>query len=110
VKQLVPVCVRSTRLSPVRLDEKLCEDSEPFVLVFGESYHPEWVATLHGTALTHVRLNGFENGWIVPKVRAGDVISLSFAAQSRFDKACAVSLAGGAVFLGLLILRRRRIV
>jgi arabinofuranan 3-O-arabinosyltransferase len=103
-------CVKSKRISPVYLEAALCKDSAPFVLVFGESYHPEWTARYHGRTLTHVRINGFENGWLVPNVRAGDVISLSFTAQTRFDKACAISMTGACLFIALLVLRRRRIV
>ncbi len=109
-KRFPTVCLKTRRESPVALQADACAATPPFILVFGESYHPEWSASLDGRTLTHVQVNGFENGWLVPSLRSGQRISLAFLAQRRFDRACAISIAGAVLCLLVLFFRRRRIV
>jgi hypothetical protein len=64
----------------------------PFLLVFGDAYHPEWQATVNGRRLTHVIVNGVSNGWIVPSLPQGGTIMLEFAGQRSYVVAGAISL------------------
>ncbi|MBV9332758.1 MAG: hypothetical protein JO146_02000, partial [Candidatus Eremiobacteraeota bacterium] len=66
--------------------------TNPFLLVFNESYHPEWSATLNGEVLPHVIVNGVANGWIVPSLPDGGEIALSFAGQQFYVISAAISV------------------
>lgn len=37
------------------------------VLINNAGYRPAWQATVHGTPLPHFRVDGFANGWLVPR-------------------------------------------
>jgi hypothetical protein len=90
------------RRSPTQLEVSVNNASRPFLLVFGESYHPEWQATLDGKTLTHVAVNGVANGWLVPRLAApSSDIELSFTAQRKYNEAAAVSLVSLIVLLAL---------
>ena len=80
------------RRSPTSVDVTARKTASPFLLVFGEAYHPEWRATLDGTVLTHVVVNGVSNGWIVPALPDGGQISLTFGGQTYFVMAGAISV------------------
>ena len=80
------------RRAPTRIDVTSKSTSSPFLLVFGEAYHPEWRATLDGEVLPHVVVNGVDNGWIVPSLPSGGTIALSFAAQQYYIIAGAISV------------------
>ena len=58
------------RRSPTAIDVTPSATADPFLLVFGEAYHPEWRATLDGSVLPHVIVNGVSNGWLVPGLAA----------------------------------------
>ncbi len=66
-------------------------------LQVAQNYSGGWVATLHGRTLSPVRLDGWEQGWIVPAGAAGTV-TMTFAP----DRTYRAGLALGAVFLVLL--------
>ncbi|HEY6450903.1 MAG TPA: alpha-(1-_3)-arabinofuranosyltransferase family protein [Candidatus Cybelea sp.] len=83
--------LRWQRWSPTTIDVTAERTSSPFLLVFGESYHPEWRATLAGVVLPHVIVNGVANGWIVPSLPSGGKIRLTFAGQQYYAIAAAIS-------------------
>lgn len=97
-----------TRRSPTQLEVNVKNATRPFLLVFGESYHPRWQATLEGKTLTHVPVNGVANGWIVPPSSAtGSTIVLSFTAQRAYNVSAAISLLSLVVLAGLAFIPRR---
>jgi hypothetical protein len=75
-------------------------NAAPFLLVFGDAYHPEWQATVNGNVLNHVIVNGVSNGWVVPALPQGGTIALRFVGQRYYIAAGIVSL----IALGLLTL------
>jgi Alpha-(1->3)-arabinofuranosyltransferase len=79
------------RHSPTAIDVTAKSIASPFLLVFGEAYHPEWTATVGGRILPHVIVNGVANGWIVPRLPAGGRIVLTFAGQEYYVIAAAIS-------------------
>ncbi|MBV8530998.1 MAG: DUF3367 domain-containing protein [Candidatus Eremiobacteraeota bacterium] len=79
------------RRSPTAIHVTAKSTAIPFLLVFGEAYHPEWRATLDGALLPHVIVNGVQNGWIVPAIPAGGTIVLTFAGQQNYVVASAIS-------------------
>jgi len=87
------------RRSPTDLEVTVKSAGSPFLLVFGEAYHPEWRATLDGRVLSHVVVDGFANGWIVPNLPGGGQIVLTFVGQQYYVVAAAIS----AIALLLLI-------
>ena len=66
-------------VEPAFADVEVTGNGAPFLLVFGDAYHPEWQATVNGQALPHVIVNGISNGWVVPALPGQ--ISIRFTAQ-----------------------------
>ncbi len=80
------------RQSPTVLDVTARKTANPFLLVFGEAFHPEWQATLNGSEpLPHVVVDGVVNGWLVPSLPDGGEISLAFVGQ-RYYTVAAIAL------------------
>ncbi|MGZ3576754.1 MAG: hypothetical protein ACXVA3_15910 [Vulcanimicrobiaceae bacterium] len=102
------VTLHADRTSPVSLDVRTDRAVAPFLLVFGESYHPHWKAFLNGRELTHIEADGFANGWIVPGLHPGEQITVRFTAQRWFVLATSISILAGAAFLGFLAVTYRR--
>jgi hypothetical protein len=96
------------RHSAVSLDARTRGASGPFVLVLNESFHTEWQAEANGVALTHVRANGFANGWLVPASHGPQTIHVRFAAQRTYAATAWASIAGGLLCIGGLLWQRRR--
>ncbi|MGA7202555.1 MAG: alpha-(1-_3)-arabinofuranosyltransferase family protein [Candidatus Cybelea sp.] len=59
-----PFALDWQRRSPTSVDVTVPAKASaaPFLLVFGDAYHPEWQATLNGNVLNHVIVNGVSNG------------------------------------------------
>jgi hypothetical protein len=81
-----------TQRSSTAIDVAAPRTASPFLLVFGEAYHPEWRATLDGQVLPHVVVDGVDNGWIVPSLPDGGSIVLTFAGESYYIVAAAISV------------------
>ncbi len=80
------------RYSPTALEVTVAANAAPFLLVFGEAYHPEWSASVDGAPLRHVVVNGLSNGWIVPSLPQGGRVAIVFVAQRAYDVAAGISL------------------
>jgi arabinofuranan 3-O-arabinosyltransferase len=76
-----------------------------------ENYDSGWAATLNGRQLTPVRLDGWQQAFIVP-AGPGGAIALSFRPAHAYHVALIVSLVGVVILLGLVawsfITRTRR--
>jgi arabinofuranan 3-O-arabinosyltransferase len=78
-----------------------------------QSYNTGWTATLNGTALTPVTLDGWQQGFVVP-AGTGGVITLSFPAGGAYQAALIASGIGVAALIvagilpGRFAMRRRR--
>jgi arabinofuranan 3-O-arabinosyltransferase len=75
-----------------------------------ENYNPGWVATVGGHQLRGVRLDGWQQGWVLPAADAPQQVTLKFVPDSSFR---AGLVAGAAIALALLAwvvltIRRRR--
>lgn len=66
-------------------------DARSSFLVFSDSYDDRWTASQNGVPLAHVVANGYANGWLLPKGRAGLVV-LSFWPQRSFDLGIGLSI------------------
>jgi hypothetical protein len=80
------------RRSPTAIEVTSKSTATPFLLVFGEAYHPEWQATYDGQVLPHVIVDGVDNGWIVPSLPDGGQISLKFNGQLPYVISGAISV------------------
>jgi arabinofuranan 3-O-arabinosyltransferase len=65
-----------------------------------ENYNPGWAATLNGQELTPVRLDGWQQGFIVP-AGAGGSIALSFRPAATYHLVLAASMLAVAILLAL---------
>ena len=68
--------------------------SQPFYLVFSESYDNGWVATINGQQIPnqyHFTANGYANGWYINKTGTY-TITLEFTPQNLFYAGAAVSI------------------
>lgn len=65
-----------------------------------ENFNPGWAAALNGRALTAVRLDGWQQGFVVP-AGAGGAITLTFRPAGAYHLALVASLLAVAVLLAL---------
>jgi len=64
-----------------------------------ENYNPGWVATVGGHQLPAVRLDGWQQGWVLPAADASEEVTLRFYPDSSFR---AGLVAGAVIALALL--------
>src|SRR5690349_12964219 len=69
-------------------------------LVMHGNFNPGWAATLNGHGLTPVRLDGWQQGFIVP-AGPGGPITLSFRPAATYHLVLAVSLVAAAILLAV---------
>lgn len=68
--------------------------SNPFSLVFSESYHKDWIAYINGQQIPneyHFLVNGYANGWCINKTGTY-TITLEFWPQNLFYVGSAISI------------------
>lgn len=100
----VPGGIEFTKISPTRYDIKIRNSKGKFLLVFNNSYHPEWVVFIEGEPLSfdkHFAANGYANGFIIDKVGNFD-IALKFTLEDSILKAYKISFS--AILMGILVL------
>ncbi|HTX28616.1 MAG TPA: alpha-(1-_3)-arabinofuranosyltransferase family protein [Streptosporangiaceae bacterium] len=66
-----------------------------------ENYNPGWAAAMNGHALTPVRLDGWQQAFIVP-AGPGGTITLTFRPAAAYHRALAVSVLAVAVLLAIV--------
>jgi arabinofuranan 3-O-arabinosyltransferase len=80
------------------------------ILNVHQNYNSGWVATVNGHQLHPVRLDGWQQGWLLPAATAAQVVTLRFTPEGPFRTTLIVG-AGLALVLvvwALLPVRRRR--
>jgi arabinofuranan 3-O-arabinosyltransferase len=75
-------------------------------LVVAQNYNPGWTATLNGQQLKAVRVDGWQQAWMVP-AGAGGTVTMSFPPGTTYDLALLLG-AGFLLVLGMLALVRGR--
>ena len=93
-----PRSVRVTSWSPAQRTLAVGAGS-PTYLQVAQNFNPGWAAELDGRALTPVRLDGWQQGWLVPAGAAGTIV-MQFAP----DHAYRAGLLVGGLLLMLLAL------
>jgi len=89
--------VRVVSWSPAKRTLALSAGAATYVQV-AQTFNVGWVARLNGTKLTPVRLDGWEQGWIVPAGRGG-TMTMALAPDGLYR----ISLILGALFLVVLV-------
>uniref|UniRef100_UPI0016024BB6 alpha-(1->3)-arabinofuranosyltransferase domain-containing protein n=1 Tax=Nocardioides stalactiti TaxID=2755356 RepID=UPI0016024BB6 len=78
-----------------------------------ENFNDGWVAEVDGEALDPVRVDGWQQGWVLPEGADDATVELRYRPQATYDVilplglAVSGSLLLGALLIGLLSLRRR---
>lgn len=100
--------ITMARLNPTAYKVRVKGASGPFLLVFGESYHPGWIARVDNEIInSHFLVNGYANAWYIDK--EGDYeVAIRFKPQDfvwagRGLSALGLALAG----IGLIFGSRR---
>jgi hypothetical protein len=65
------------KIDPTRYIVHVANASQPFFLVFSESYHPQWAASINNKQIPdryHFIVNGYANAWYVNETGSFDVI------------------------------------
>jgi arabinofuranan 3-O-arabinosyltransferase len=104
-----------TMTAPQRLVEKgpehrivtLAGSSTSQLLIVHENLNPGWRATMHGHVLRTVRIDGWQQGWIVPAGPAGTV-DLRFTPGNSYRLTLAIGLAFVLVLLMVVLGDRLR--
>ncbi len=102
-----PKSIRYTKFSPAEYNIEITESKGPFLLVFSNSYHPDWEIFYDNERLSdnrHFVVNGYANGYVID--RKGDLsLNLVFSQQKTYKKYLEISYAfmifGALVFLVL---------
>ncbi|KPI03152.1 Protein of unknown function DUF3367 [Actinobacteria bacterium OK074] len=71
-----------------------------------ENYNKGWEATLNGKKLTPVRLDGWQQGWLIP-AGAGGTVKLSYTPATTYEGGLIGAGVGVAAVAGLALWRRR---
>lgn len=92
----------SKKINPARYELQISNATDPYFLVFSESFHPGWQISVQGE---HLTVNGFANSWYID--RLGDYkIILEFKPQRIYYLSAGVSLL--AFFSSLFYLWKKR--
>jgi arabinofuranan 3-O-arabinosyltransferase len=74
--------------------------STPFLLVFSQSYHQNWAASIDGKEITgHFMANGYANSWYINKTGTL-TIKIAYSPQQTYD-VCKVASSSAVVILAL---------
>jgi arabinofuranan 3-O-arabinosyltransferase len=110
-RQSLPA-VSTHREAPWKLRVHIRDARAPFLLVTSEAYDPGWEAKSdrgRDSALRHIRVNGFANGWLVPW-RGSYELTLEYEPEQYARGARWLSLFAPVVLLGWSGRRRIRFV
>ena len=77
------------------------------LLETSENANAGWQATLDGSSLTPVRVDGWRQAWLLPP-GAGGTVTMSFAPQSSYVAGLAGGLVGVLLLIALAVWPRRR--
>jgi len=96
--------IQFTKINSTRYQVEIKNATEPYFLIFSESYHPGWQASIEGE---HLMMNGFANGWYLKKTGDYQII-LNFEPQKIYYISIVISaLAFFASIIYLLAKKRR---
>ncbi len=101
--EAVPKRIEVKKISPSMYDIKIEQSQGEFLLVFNNSFHPGWTASIGNMSIPedkHIVANGYANGFIVDNKGSFDIL-LKFAPEEKMYRTYQISLY--AVTVGTLI-------
>jgi hypothetical protein len=85
----------------------IVEGQAPYLLVFNESFHPDWEASIDGERLDHIKVDGYANGFWVHQPGVQHV-TVEFSVQPAFTISVLVSaISLMMVAIGWVVFQRR---
>ncbi|MBM3205546.1 DUF3367 domain-containing protein [Candidatus Shapirobacteria bacterium] len=96
--------IQFTKLRPTKYQVDVKNATEPYFLVFSESYHPGWQASVEGE---HLMINGFANGWFIKKTGDYQII-LDFRPQKIYYISMSISVLAFLTAMIFLLSKRRK--
>jgi len=107
-----PPQVTLAQVSPTLYKAHVRGASQPFMLVFSQSYHEGWNATIDGTPIpSHFMVNGYANAWFVEHPGDSD-ITIQFGPQKYLlfsGMLSAIGILGLLSGLVVLLLWRKKV-
>jgi len=88
-------------LSPYEIEVNISNATQPYVLVYAETYDPGW--SLIGANFTHVEVLGYANGWIINKT-GSYTLMLFYTPQLEYQTSALVSIVSVVLFLIALVI------
>jgi len=79
----------------------------PCVVIFNESYHRDWVASVDGRPLTHFKVDHYANAYLIENPGA-QLVKIVFEPQRWFELAVVVSTTAAAIASLILFASRKR--
>jgi arabinofuranan 3-O-arabinosyltransferase len=73
-----------------------------------ENYNPGWVATVGDHQLRAVRLDGWQQGWVLPAADASEQVTLRFVPESSFREGLVIGAVIALALVGWALLSIRR--
>jgi len=95
-----PPQISFKKISPVKYEIDVTDAKNPYILVFSESYHPNWTSSVEGK---HFTINGFANAWQIEKT-GNYKITLFYKPQNIYLLGIFVSLSTTITSLGYILL------
>ncbi|NNM44801.1 alpha-(1-_3)-arabinofuranosyltransferase domain-containing protein [Knoellia koreensis] len=94
--------------SATQFDLRVQPREETSLIVLPQNFSPGWRATTDaGKALTPIRVNGWQQGWVVPQATSGHV-TMTFPAQGWFRFGLVAGAAAVLLTAAVMYLTRRR--
>jgi len=89
-------------LSPYEIEVNISNATQPYVLVYAETYDTGW--SLIGANSTHVEVLGYANGWIINK-KGGYTLTLFYTPQLEYQTFALISIISLMLFsIALIVL------
>ena len=97
--------IRYVEVSPVDYRVYVYNATEPFLLVFSQTYDPSWGLTgMSGSRYQHVMVYGYANGWIINRTGQEYVIGIHYEYESAYISSILASFVGLLVSISLIAL------
>ena len=83
------------------------ECDSPCVLIFNESFHEDWIASIDGRRLPHFEVDDYANAYLIDEPGT-HVVDIEFLPQHWFHLAVLISMSATAITIRALVASRRR--
>ncbi len=103
--KLPSIKVASERITQYKIS--ISNASDPFILVFKDSFSPNWQAKLDNQFVKkHIEANLIFNGWFIDKKGSYDIV-IDFSLQKQYLVSVLISLTSITLLVSLFLIRMR---